>query len=1051
MKEAEQHELVRELLEELFDLPPEEQRRVLSERELPAGVEERVLSVLGYEPGVTAFNERDEGGLERRLQRLGEAVPAEPHDEALPESIAGFAIEGVLGRGGMGIVYRGVQAQPRREVAIKVLHALSVSPDRLRRFEYEAEVLARLDHPNVAKVFQAGIDRVPYIAMELVDGRDILAHCEAKELSIEDRLRLFRGVCEGVQHAHQHGVVHRDLKPANILVSRDGRPRLLDFGIARPVELGERETPGQTMTGDMLGSLAWMSPEQARGELSAIDTRTDVYALGVLLYRLLSGEMPYDVSNLAPWNAARVVCEEEPKRLGSHGAHLAGDLEAICAMALDKEIARRYPSAGAFGRDVERFLDNSPIDARAWSATYHLRKLVRRHRGLTTALASLLAVLIGSLVALNYVQAEARAEVEAQAEIAREVNRFLNEDLLAAVRPSNEAGRGIDVSMREVLDEAAKRIETAARPGGRFFDKPLVEAQIRTTLADTYADLAELDLARPHAERAFVLRAQELGEEHVETLDALATRLRIDVQARRGESLRPFAEECLAQAQRVLGDDHEVTLAILHSVGSFYLHREDLDRAEALLTKAWEGRRAKLGEADRATLNSLEQRGELYRVAGRYAELERVAQRSLAIHREAFGERHDATADAMQQLAMYYLRMERHADAEPLMRNVVAIRTELQGPRHAETIAAQNDLAICLRGPEYGDDRKENEAEAILAEYLPIAEEVLGVHHPTTVTMRSNLGNLYGERGRGAEALTLLEANLAYEREAFGDGHSSTIYTWYKLGGVLKSLGRADDAEATYHDCLDAAEAELGEEHPLTQTVLYQLTAFLIEQGRPAEALEFARLGHRLRSRALGEGNSDTLLSHLSIGLALRDLGRLDEAEEVFEECIALRKEHTGMDDWDTWGAITVLAELHESRGNTDAAVAGLQEVLECIIRVRGEHDHDAINHYARIGDIYMAGQRFAEAEPYFRRGVELCREADGMDEEFAQIILNFLVDSLILTDRYEEALPLAEELLARTPEDHPWIEVRRECVASSRKELGLPEAGEPVPAASKP
>ncbi|MCP5040035.1 MAG: SUMF1/EgtB/PvdO family nonheme iron enzyme [bacterium] len=417
------YQRVRELYHEFAHQPLEDTRRALDALKLAAVVRAEIDKLLAHDAQATVFEEGQMGVASLAL--IQSEVPAQDEPAVpLPDSIAGFRIVEVLGQGGMGVVYRGVQERPQREVAIKVLQFAAASPNILRRFEYEAQILARLDHPYVAKVIAAGIDDttlgLPYIVMELIPGVDLLAYCEAHELGIIAQLELFGRVCEGVEHAHQNSVVHRDLKPANILVSLDGRPRILDFGIARPTVESDHSTPGRTAAGSVLGSVSWMSPEQARGDVDAVDTRSDVYSLGVVLFRMLSGNMPHDTDGLMPWEALRRICETEPKRLGHEQRELRGDLEAIAARALESDPEKRYAGAGALGRDIQRYLDHVPVEARPWSATYQFAKFTRRHRVLVTACAMLMLAVIGGSGSSLYLWRDAAAGWKlAQGETAR--------------------------------------------------------------------------------------------------------------------------------------------------------------------------------------------------------------------------------------------------------------------------------------------------------------------------------------------------------------------------------------------------------------------------------------------------------------------------------------------------------------------------------------------------------------------------------------------------------------------------------------------------------
>lgn len=482
------------------------------------------------------------------------------------ERIGGYTLVRELGEGGFGTVYLAEQVEPvRRMVALKIVKLGMDTQAVIARFERERQALAVMEHPHIARVLGAGATDTgrPYFVMEYVEGVPITAFCVERRLPIRDRLVLFAQVCRAIQHAHQKGVIHRDIKASNVLVGEMdgvGIPKVIDFGIAKATGTSAEAT----LSGDgfLLGTPAGMSPEQLEG--GDVDTRSDVYSLGALLYELLCGRPPFDFTDHSLSEILDHVRHQDPVRPSeAAGTKELRELDWIVMRCLEKEPARRYDSANALARDVECFLEDRPTSAAPPSAAYRIAKWIRRHRAASLAAAVvLLSVAVGTAgtvfaffaaqrEAVHAREAEARAELEAvvaqrQARIATAVRDFLNDDLLRAAVPSAQKGRGREVRMREVLDVAAERVRQAVEPGGRFHGAPLVEAAIRQTIGNTYRTLGVPDRAEEHLERAVALRGEHLGESDPQTLEVRGDLAQLLVEQGRGAEAAAWLEAAAA-------------------------------------------------------------------------------------------------------------------------------------------------------------------------------------------------------------------------------------------------------------------------------------------------------------------------------------------------------------------------------------------------------------------------------------------------------------------------------------------------------------------------
>ncbi|HWL94643.1 MAG TPA: protein kinase, partial [Phycisphaerae bacterium] len=496
------------LAEAIFDvvveLPPERRPTVLAER---CGSDMELRSFV--EQLIQSDEHASLSSSDHRVFRPSAAIP-------LPDRIGSYRIVRSLGEGGMGVVYEAEQEHPRRSVALKMLRPGILSPRAVQRFEHEADLLGQLQHPGIAQVFEAGttevagaggaVARHPFFAMELVRGRTLIEYARENKLSIAEQLALVARVCDAVQHAHQKGVIHRDLKPANILVNDEGQPKILDFGVARAIGADLDAPSSQTIAGQLLGTIPYMSPEQLEGNCHAIDTRSDVYSLGVVAFELLTGQLPFDVADVPSVQAIRILSQRDPLPAGAVRPELRGDVEAIIGKALERNADRRYASCAELAADIRRYLRNETVLARPPTALHQLAKFARRNRGLVVGAAvAITALMAGTIGTATFAWRESREAERAEAHAARaeSVTRFLRE-MLASADP--QAMGGPDVTVRQVLDEAAARINA-----GELNRDPEITAALHNTIGESYLNLGNYPEARRHLQAAVALFGEQRG------------------------------------------------------------------------------------------------------------------------------------------------------------------------------------------------------------------------------------------------------------------------------------------------------------------------------------------------------------------------------------------------------------------------------------------------------------------------------------------------------------------------------------------------------------
>jgi eukaryotic-like serine/threonine-protein kinase len=828
----------------------------------PDGPEDRTLDPSGNpqsEPTKANPAPLDSGDT---LQTSSSYTPEADPAFATPGPIGPYRLVRKLGEGGMGQVWLAEQTAPlQRLVAIKLIRAGVSDNVLLERFESERQALARMNHPAIAKVFDAGTtpDGTPYFVMEYVPGIPITLYCDQNRLSIRQRLELFLKVCEGVQHAHQKAILHRDLKPANILVNEiDGKPapHIIDFGIAKAISDRDPLATIFTRAGNFIGTPVYMSPEQANPEVRDVDTRSDVYSLAVILYELLTGTLPFDLSqwrNELRQEQFRRIYEQDPEapsiqlrkkttaqndtatqtaKLRSSEpqqlvSELSGDLDWITLKALERDRARRYGTPSEFAADIQHFLSYEPVAARPASAAYRLQKYVRRHRLAVSIAAAALLV----LVAFSIMQAiQIRRITQERDRTARERDRANRiADFMTRMFRVSDPGqaRGNSITAREVLDGASKEIDAG------LAKDPEMQAQMMHTMGEVYYNLGLYKEAESLLQRAMDIRSKVLGPESRETLSSMSSLSEVlDAQSRLPEAEK-LAQQAYDAARKSLGPGDTDTLLNGLALTALMLEQGRFQGCEAVLHDL----AANVDHVpDPKLRSSIAARIQTnfaiaYAYQGKNAEAEKSFRAVYELNLKQYGPDHPATLDALTNVGSILLEEGKYAEAEGTFKQVVEADQRVLGPEHPHTLLITGNLGLAYLG-----GKRYPEAEALYRQLLDREARVVGAENRQTLVFRGALGDALYHQHKLPEAEHICRQTLDAERRVLGPDQQDTLVTQNTLALILEKEQRYAEAEALMLDNLARRTKVLGAKTPNTAESEYDLAGLYALQGRSDDA-----------------------------------------------------------------------------------------------------------------------------------------------------------------------------------------------------------------------
>jgi eukaryotic-like serine/threonine-protein kinase len=932
-----------------------------------------------------------------------------------------------IGEGGMGAVYMAEQQEPvRRLVAIKLIKPGQDSAQVLARFEAERQALALMDHPNIARVLDAGAatSGQPYFVMELIKGVPITKYCDEHHLTPRERLSLFVPLCQAIQHAHQKGIIHRDLKPSNVLVCLyDGKPlpKVIDFGVAKAT--GQKLTERTLFTdfGSIVGTLEYMSPEQAQLDQLDIDTRSDIYSLGVLLYELLTGTTPLERKRLkteAFLELLRIIREVEPPKpssrltdskdsLPSLAAQrqlepagltraVRGELDWIVMKCLDKDRARRYETANGLARDVERYLQDEPVEAGPPSASYKLRKYARKHRRLlATSAAFVVLLLVGVVVsAWQAVRATAAeristeqatrakaAELEALALAEMSQRRLIQigkaNDILGSIfqklDPNAETieDKPLRVLLGERLDRATRELD------GDAVGDPLAVAKLQVILGDSQLGLGNPEKAVVLFNRAREAYTANLGPNHIDTLSSMHKLANAYGFAGKVNKAVQLFEETLSLYVSQLGPNHVDTLSTMNDLGSTYHEAGKLDKALPLLEKSLDLLTAKLAPD------------------------------------------HSDRLDSMNNLALAYLDAGKVTSAVQLLEATLELRTASVGPSNPLTLKGMNNLARA-----YQDAGKLKKALQLREKSFDLAKANLGLDHPITGQNMGGLAEGYHFAGHHDKAVALYQELLNRREATLGADHRVTLKSRLQLASHHRRAGKWEQAAAIAQKTLEVCKAKLGPDDILTINCLGELARNYENGGKVGQAIAILEELVGLHKAKFGSGDPATLMCMHRLAGAYMSDGKVNKALSLYQETFKLRKESLGLDHPSTLATMNDLAWAYEGAGMNDRALSLYEQAFGLMKAKRGMNHPDTLIMMNNLASAYQMKGKLELSLPLHQQALDLTRTTRGPTHPETLNCLMNLAWGYLAAGKLDRSIPLMEETVEKMKielgSDHP-------------------------------
>ncbi|MHC4942264.1 MAG: protein kinase domain-containing protein [Planctomycetota bacterium] len=1013
--DSEHFQRIKELFHAAADLDPKERSAYLDQAcQGDPELRDRVDSLLAAdEPEVNS----------QRAQSLQVPPAGWAANRLIGSRLGQYHLKRVISTGGMGTVYEALQEKPRRTVAVKVMREGIVSKSTLRRFEYESQILARLRHPGIAQVFEAGTHlpdgdtgqeemvSVPYFVMEYIpNARSITEYAYEKNLPTSERLNLFVQVCEALHHGHQKGIIHRDLKPQNILVDSHGQVKIIDFGVARATDSDLALTTLQTEVGQLIGTLQYMSPEQCEADPHDLDIRSDVYSLGMVLYELLCKQLPYDVRKLSVYEAVQRIRDEQPKRPSTTLRILKGDVETIVLKALEKDRDRRYQSTDELRRDIGRFLKGEPISARPPSVIYQLRSFARRNKVLVAGVLAVFVVLVAGVVVSTSLYFKAVHE----SEMARGISDFFD-SMLASVDPRQlnlvsgfrmeeesmsvtRSRFGRKVSVAEMIGFAAEYIEEA------FVGKPELEAKVRERIGMTLYGLAQYNDAIHQLESALEIRRDIFGDRHGETLCSQVQLAHLlSVIGSQGESEK-LARGAYEEMQDLFGREHPHTLTCATVLAKCLAMQKKFEESDRLFRDTLESQERVLGPENRNTLWTRCQWAFTLIIK---AKINRAFEHAKFVYDITHRPNSPYTPD--DYISFYSAELSAHcysfwgeySRSVPLFRSALEKRRRIIGD-HPFTFLSMWGLANSLDGDETIEER-----EAFYMEAYSGFQESLGDGYFGTIVLWSTLADFLAFQGRFDEVEDLYLERLNACRRTLGEKHHITLKALNSMASMLMNRGKIDQGEEEYKEWVELNAHKFGEQHRLALAAMAAAAEALSNVGRIEKAREYTE--HALdiwRGKVVPKDKADPLDLNAYAGLlltsaldALRDPG----------EALVLAKQANELSGGKNPEILSTLAKAYNLTGDAERALESRKMAIAAVssnkpFDRRAFEGHE-VRFLLRKGDIETAERLLAERD---------ARLSESMGKGSRATKEYLLDDALLLVEEgcHEMAEPRMRDLL---------------------------------------